>query len=76
MCVCVCSWRCPFTCVTGCMDVPVCMATHDASVRKGAVLQGVHMILHTAWYILCWGLYSYMNASVCLFMYMHGKTTA
>lgn len=48
---------------------------NDASVRKGAVLQGVHMILHAAWYVLCWGLYSYMNASVCLFMHVRGKTT-
>ena len=76
MCVCMCSWRCLLMCVTGRMDVRVCKATHDASVRKGAVLQGVHMILYAAPYILCWGLCSYMNASVCVFMHVHGKTTA
>ena len=52
ICMWICTWRPVFTCVGECVDVRAHTATHDASVRKGAVLKDVHVSLHATTHIL------------------------
>lgn len=73
ICMCACTCRYLFIHVLECIDVRAYTNTHDASVRKGTVLQNAHITPYILEH-LC--LYSYMNTSICAFVHVHETVAA